>query len=198
MSIFEKLADPFPPERVHIRKGGGGIFLAYIDARDVMERLDEVVGPDNWSDSYEETPSGRIICSLSLYVVRAGEGVFWVTKSDGAGDTGIESQKGAISDAFKRAAVKWGIGRYLYDLPTFRSKEDGVAYLKNLGFSSKAMKTKCWKALRDAAANNDAGAARETWDELTTEQQMELWRELASGQRSTLKELLESTGSAVE
>lgn len=40
----------------------------------------------------------------------------WVTKADGAGDSDVEAEKGAISDALKRAAVKWGIGRYLYDL----------------------------------------------------------------------------------
>jgi hypothetical protein len=40
----------------------------------------------------------------------------WVRKSDGAGETQVEGEKGAISDALKRAAVKWGIGRYLYDL----------------------------------------------------------------------------------
>ncbi|MFD1104199.1 Rad52/Rad22 family DNA repair protein, partial [Sphingobium olei] len=40
----------------------------------------------------------------------------WISKSDGAGDTDVEGQKGAVSDAFKRAAVKWGVGRYLYDM----------------------------------------------------------------------------------
>jgi len=42
--------------------------------------------------------------------------VEWIWKADGAGDTDVEAEKGAISDAFKRAAVKWGVGRYLYDL----------------------------------------------------------------------------------
>ena len=32
-----------------------------------------------------------------------------------------EGEKGEFSDAFKRAAVKWGVGRFLYDL--------GVKYL---------------------------------------------------------------------
>jgi hypothetical protein len=39
-----------------------------------------------------------------------------VVKSNGAGDTDVEGPKGALSDAFKRAAVLWGIGRYLYSL----------------------------------------------------------------------------------
>lgn len=60
-------------------------------------------------------------------------------------------------------------------------------------FSSKASKTKCWKALRDAASENDAGKARETWDEINSDQQQEVWKELSSGQRSTIKELLKAT-----
>src|SRR5690606_35602811 len=55
--------------------------------------------------------NGRTICKLGINVDGA-----WVWKSDGAGDTQVEAEKGGISDAFKRAAVKWGIGRYLYDL----------------------------------------------------------------------------------
>lgn len=113
--IFERLSAPFA--QVHWRaqtlnrEGTSALALAYIDARDVMARLDEVVGPENWQDRYSETPKGRLICTLSLRL--HGE---WIEKADGAGDTDVEGEKGAISDALKRAAVKWGIGRYLYDL----------------------------------------------------------------------------------
>lgn len=118
MDKFEKLKEPFPESSVSWRVGSTnsdkskGIALAYIDARDVMKRLDEVFGPTNWQDAYTETQKGRLLCTLSLRI-ESGE---WVSKSDGAGDTDVEGEKGAISDAFKRAAVKWGIGRYLYDL----------------------------------------------------------------------------------
>lgn len=84
--------------------------LAYIDARDVMDRLDQMVGITGWQDRYEFNGS-KTICYLSVNVDGA-----WITKADGAGDTDVEAEKGAISDAFKRAAVKWGIGRYLYEL----------------------------------------------------------------------------------
>ena len=60
-------------------------------------------------------------------------------------------------------------------------------------FKSKQMKTKYWKGLRDAAAEGDAGKARELADEMTTEQQLEVWNDLSSGIRSTLKELIAST-----
>jgi hypothetical protein len=60
-------------------------------------------------------------------------------------------------------------------------------------FSSKQMKTKVWTALKDAASNDDELKARETWDELTTEQQLEVWKDLSSGVRSTIKKLLDAT-----
>lgn len=116
MSIFQQLAAEFPREAISWRaqtlnrEGTKALALAYIDARDVMKRLDEVVGPENWQDRYEFS-GPRTVCYLSIRI--SGE---WVTKADGAGDTDVEAEKGAISDAFKRAAVKWGIGRYLYDL----------------------------------------------------------------------------------
>ena len=115
--LLEKLKAPFDPARVHFRVGAmtqdkkKGIGLAYIDARDVMERLDAVVGPENWQCTYPHA-SNKTVCAISLKI--DGE---WVFKSNGAGDTDIEGAKGALSNAFKRAAVCWGIGRYLYDMP---------------------------------------------------------------------------------
>lgn len=109
------LADPFDPSQVHWRAqtvaNGKALALAYIDARDVMDRLDLICGPENWQDRYEETPRGRVICTLSINI----DG-HWVSKSDAAGNTDVEGDKGAVSDALKRAAVKWGVARYLYSL----------------------------------------------------------------------------------
>jgi hypothetical protein len=115
--LQQELMKPFPPESVSWRVGSTtrdkskGMALAYIDARDVMDRLDEVVGFNNWQDEYIETSKGRVICRIGIKV-----GDEWVYKSDGAGETSYEGDKGAISDAFKRAAVKFGIGRYLYNI----------------------------------------------------------------------------------
>lgn len=92
------------------KDGTKALALAYIDARDVMDRLDTVCGPQNWQDKYEFHGS-RTVCYLSIRI-----GDEWITKADGAGDSDVEAEKGAISDALKRAAVKWGIGRYLYAL----------------------------------------------------------------------------------
>lgn len=91
------------------RDGTKALALAYIDARDVMARLDEVCGLAGWQCTYPHA-NGKTICSIGIKCDSE-----WVWKADGAGDTDVEAEKGAISDAFKRAAVKWGIGRYLYD-----------------------------------------------------------------------------------
>lgn len=130
MTDFAALAAPFPPDRVSWRVGSSnkkrrqketgddyakatkGMALAFINSRDVQERLDDVCGPGNWQDRYE-FHGPRTICYLSIRV--DGE---WVTKADGAGDSDVEAAKGSISDALKRAAVKWGVGRYLYALPS--------------------------------------------------------------------------------
>lgn len=123
------LAAPFPGDAISwraqsvTRDGTKAMALAYIDARDVMARLDEVCGPANWQDSYAETPKGRLICTLSLRI-----GAEWISKADGAGDTDVEGEKGAISDALKRAAVKWGVGRYLYDMPVVWAECETTEY----------------------------------------------------------------------
>jgi hypothetical protein len=113
---LSKLFEPFPPDRVSWRVGSTnkdktkGMALAYIDARDVMDRLDNACGPGGWQNTYPHA-NGKTVCSIGIKV--DGE---WVWKSNGAGDTDVEAEKGALSDAFKRAAVQWGVGRYLYDL----------------------------------------------------------------------------------
>jgi hypothetical protein len=119
MTIWDQLSAPFDPSLVSFRVGSTnrdktkGMALAYLDARDIMERLDRTVGQANWSDRYKQAGSS-IICELSIRV--DGE---WIVKSDGSGESDIEGSKGAISGALKRAAVKFGIGRYLYYTPNF-------------------------------------------------------------------------------
>jgi hypothetical protein len=115
-AVFRALALPFPPERVSWRvgatNGDRGMALAYIDARDVMQRLDDTVGPENWQNRYPHAGT-KTVCEIGIRL--NGE---WVWKSDGAGDSQHEAIKGGLSDAFKRTAVRWGIGRYLYDVPS--------------------------------------------------------------------------------
>lgn len=144
-TVWERLAAPFNPEIVHWRVGSttqdktSGLALAYVDARDVMNRLDSVLGPTGWGNR-SHSDGAKTFCELSIKDPETGE---WVTKSDGAGDTNFEGDKGAISDAFKRAAVRWGIGRYLYDVKStwvkiepsgksFKIKESELSKLQDL------------------------------------------------------------------
>jgi len=119
---------PFEPHKVQHRKGPGGKELAYITARDVMDRLDEVFKPEGWQTRYDYI-GGRMICYLSCKV--KGE---WITKADGADDTQIEAAKGGISDSLKRAAVLWSIGRYLYYPGSFGSNRVPAHWATPEGF----------------------------------------------------------------
>jgi hypothetical protein len=85
--------------------------VAYIDARDVMSLLDEAVGPENWQSDYKEI-KGNLYCGIAIKINNE-----WVWKWDCGTESNTESEKGEASDAFKRGAVKWGVGRFLYDLP---------------------------------------------------------------------------------
>ena len=96
-----------------------GTSVPFIDARAIADRLDEVVGPNRWRNSFtpwhdctvEQKQHASQLCTISIY---DGEIDQWIDKTDGAEDSDIEPVKGGLSDAFKRAAVKWNIGRYLY------------------------------------------------------------------------------------
>jgi hypothetical protein len=84
--------------------------VAYIDSRDVQDLLDKVVGPENWQCKYEEI-KGNLFCSIGIF--SNGQ---WIWKSDCGTESNVDKEKGEASDSFKRAAVKWGVGRFLYDL----------------------------------------------------------------------------------
>lgn len=132
--ILEALQKPFKPEDIDWRIGRKskdktkGEVLAYMNARAVMERLDEAVGVDKWEISYtpidmgtmtQETYKGTttvpvkgFLATITLHLPDGD-----VSRSDGANCTDFEPFKGGLSGAFKRAASAFGIGRYLYKLP---------------------------------------------------------------------------------
>ncbi len=129
--FFAALAAEFPKDQIKMRSQGNKN-LSYITARQVMNRLDEVVGPEFWWDEYIPLEHA-VICRLTIRLPDGRE----VTKSDAGGFAGMgmrdratgefipdeeNDAKTGYSDAFKRAAVKWGIGRHLYNdgIPTFR------------------------------------------------------------------------------
>lgn len=79
--------------------------VAYIDSRDVQDALDEACV---WSDRYYEQ-NGMLFCEITIYA----DGREY-KRTDTGSESQAEAQKGHSSDAFKRAAVKFGVGRFLY------------------------------------------------------------------------------------
>jgi len=115
--VLDELRKPFHPSQVVWKpgavKGDRALALAYADLRAYMNRLDEVCGSD-WSVAYEPWGQDRIICRLT---------VMGVTRSS-TGETTNEAERSEIggtvaeAQAFKRASAMFGLGRYLYNLPT--------------------------------------------------------------------------------
>lgn len=130
--LLAQLKNPFNPNQLKWRVGATnkektkGIALAYLDAREVMKRLDDVCGPDRWQTKLTRTGEG-FTCELGIKF-----GDEWIWKSNSAGDTKVESIKGGASDAFKRAGAVWGVGRYLYYLPNVWVALDEYKKLKEI------------------------------------------------------------------
>ncbi|AFV75780.1 Rad52/Rad22 family DNA repair protein [Thermus oshimai] len=124
--VWQKLSEPFPPEEVQwriealSRDRKKALVVPYVDARTVLDRLDRVVGPEGWHDEYQVLADAERTLKDErgerrerLVEVKCRLTVLGTTKEDvGEGD----SLKAAFSDALKRAAVKFGVGRYLYRL----------------------------------------------------------------------------------
>lgn len=124
--VWQKLSEPFPPQEVQWRIEAvskdrkRALVVPYVDARTVLDRLDKVVGPEGWHDAYEVLSDQERTLKDErgerrerVVEVKCRLTVLGVSKEDvGEGD----SLKAAFSDALKRAAVKFGVGRYLYRL----------------------------------------------------------------------------------
>ncbi len=132
---LSKLDEPFDPADIKWRVSRAGLSkgktycycLAYITARGIQARLDEVCGPENWRNEEPrvvEFQSGRyaFVCGISI---RIGEE--WITKWDVAeptqerGGFAGTSAKGGFSGAMKRTGAQWGI-RYLYRLSEMKAE----------------------------------------------------------------------------
>lgn len=118
--IEEKLKAPFDKNEIEWRVQQAGktndgsiwcMVLAYVDARALQTRLDEVFTPFGWEDSYQAIGED-FICTLTVEINGKK-----VSKQNGASKTQVEGFKGGISNSFKRVCASgFGIGRYLYDL----------------------------------------------------------------------------------
>ena len=132
-NILNKLRIPFPEEDIEWRIQQQGmsngvpwaLVLAYVTNRAIMDRLDDIVGPENWTNDFTQSPNGGVLCTLGVKVKDD-----WIYKTDGADNTEIEKVKGGLSNSMKRAGVQWGIGRYLYKLPTTFAKFESEGRFK--------------------------------------------------------------------
>lgn len=196
------LKTPFPVHKIHWRVGATttdkskGIALAYIDARDVMGRLDEVCGPENWQCRYPFEGC----CEIGIKIENE-----WVWKSNGAGKTDFEGEKGQYSDAFKRAGVLWGIGQYLYDLPNewVPIKQQGKSYVINGAPKlpdwatpnptvklTKEQKKAVFDQSLDCLSNGDEHGLKEIWAEFEADEKVVLWGMFNSQQRTAMTTLM--------
>ncbi|WP_051240011.1 Rad52/Rad22 family DNA repair protein [Pontibacillus halophilus] len=119
--IMRKLQEPFEQKVVKWRlnravktnKGYKVILVPYLDKSSIQARLDQVVGPANWKNEYQEWRQNAVLCGISIRDPFTNE---WITKYDGSDETEYQSTKGGFTGALKRAANVWGIGRYLNDI----------------------------------------------------------------------------------
>ena len=83
-SIARALGAPFDETEVKFKpqavKGNRALALAYVDVRAIMDRLDNVLGVENWQDHYQLLPDNSVMCRLRLRI-----GDRWITKTDVGG-----------------------------------------------------------------------------------------------------------------
>ena len=120
----EILLAPIEPKNLEWRvqqqtSTGKLIVVPYITNRCVMHRFDAAFGAENWTSEFREIANG-FPCRLTVTINKRE-----VYREDGASKTNIEPEKGGISDAMKRAAVQFGLGRCLYDYPRVFIECDG-------------------------------------------------------------------------
>ncbi|ACM15962.1 prophage protein (plasmid) [Bacillus cereus Q1] len=118
-NIMESLQAEFPFEQLgwkitHTFESQGRFFAyvaPFVDARAIQDRFDEVFGIDKWQVSYEKWGEKATKCTISVFLNER-----WISKEDGSEESDYSSVKGGFSNSLKRAAVLWGVGRYLYNV----------------------------------------------------------------------------------
>ncbi|PFV26841.1 hypothetical protein COL01_29635 [Bacillus thuringiensis] len=116
---MESLQAEFPFEQLgwkitHTFESNGRIFAyiaPFVDARAIQDRFDEVFGIDKWQVSYEKWGEKATKCTISVFLNER-----WISKEDGSEESDYNAVKGGFSNSLKRAAVLWGVGRYLYNI----------------------------------------------------------------------------------
>ncbi len=121
------------------KKLKGVSFLIYIDARTAQEQLDEKFQAENWAFKWEKVDDNKWAVK-GIMTVKMSKDSGWIVREDvgypqenkkSEKDNGnaldkTEWLKDAVSDALKRCAVQFGIGRFLYDAPFLYAGRDMI------------------------------------------------------------------------
>ena len=113
-ALTQALADPFEPSEVRFKpavvSGNRAMAIAYVDARVIQDRLDDVLGVAGWQDEYECLPDGGVVCRLRLHL-----GDQWITKMD-VGSPSEQSDEGDRRKASFSECAETG-GRQIWHRP---------------------------------------------------------------------------------
>lgn len=172
---INKLSEPLNINDIEFRvqsinNGGYATILAYKDARVDQQRLDDVVGPMNWTRQHTRDNKN---CVVSIW---CEDKKIWISKEDTGTESNTEAEKGLASDSFKRACFNWGIGRELYDYPLIQIKlnQNEIQEKNGKKYASWNFKLKEWYWYSEftdgkisfLAAKDNNGNVRFKWGEM--------------------------------
>jgi hypothetical protein len=130
--LIARLTEPFAPSEIRWRvthttqDGHRGAVIAFADPRAYTDRLNQIFTPIGWTRDYEVTTisavsrvkrdkviqTGKVLVTCSLTIHRLGS-------HTGSGEEWADepwAMTASEAQAFKRACVCFGLGRYLYNV----------------------------------------------------------------------------------
>lgn len=134
--------------RINTINEKGLTLLLYKDARVDQDILDETVGVMNWKKEYQLI-DGQLFCTISIWDNEKSQ---WVGKQDVGVESFSQEEKGRASDAQKRSAFCFGIGRELYTAPFIWISKDNAKIYK----SEKTDKYTCYDKFKVQDIEYDA------------------------------------------
>jgi hypothetical protein len=134
--LLAQLAEPFDASVVEWvvtataagKNGQRGLLAAYADPRAYLDRLNQLFTPCGWTQDYSFQVVGNVerkgrdgkvlLCAKVMVCCRVT--IFGIGTHAGTGEHWADDENavtGGDAQAFKRACVCFGLGRYLYDVP---------------------------------------------------------------------------------